>query len=102
MVSDRYLFLPSLALPWALSLLPWRRVAVALLVALAGLFAVLTVRYEALFGDERTFFAAMEIAAAMCIYTNEQIVLFTLDDAPEAEDLPAERERHEPVGARES
>jgi ATP-dependent HslUV protease subunit HslV len=41
--------------------------------------------------------AAMEIAAAMCIYTNEQIVLFTLDDAPEAEAA----EREEPVGVRE-
>ena len=26
--------------------------------------------------------AAMDIAAAMCIYTNDQIALFTLDDAP--------------------
>ncbi len=28
--------------------------------------------------------AAMEIAAAMCIYTNDQIALFTLEDAAEA------------------
>jgi len=26
----------------------------------------------------------MEIAAAMCIYTNDQIALFTLEDAAEA------------------
>ena len=44
--------------------------------------------------------AAMEIAAAMCIYTNEQIVLFTLDDAPEPEATPAALLRDEPVGAR--
>jgi ATP-dependent HslUV protease subunit HslV len=44
--------------------------------------------------------AAMEIAAAMCIYTNEQIVLFTLDDAP---DEQAEvRRSDEPVAALES
>ncbi len=33
--------------------------------------------------------AAMEIAAAMCIYTNDQIVLYTLDDADGEPDAPA-------------
>jgi ATP-dependent HslUV protease subunit HslV len=36
--------------------------------------------------------AAMEIASAMCIYTNEQIVLYTLDDSSEEPDAPAARE----------
>jgi ATP-dependent HslUV protease subunit HslV len=35
--------------------------------------------------------AAMEIAAAMCIYTNEQIVLYTLDDSGDEPDAPAAR-----------
>lgn len=33
--------------------------------------------------------AAMEIAAGMCIYTNDQIILYTLDDAPTVADAPA-------------
>jgi ATP-dependent HslUV protease, peptidase subunit HslV len=40
--------------------------------------------------------AAMDIAAAMCIYTNDQIVLYTLDDADHAED--AADELGEPAG----
>ncbi|HEY0781662.1 MAG TPA: tetratricopeptide repeat protein [Thermoanaerobaculia bacterium] len=62
MVTDRYLFLPSLALPWAIALLPSRRApraTVAVLASLALLFAALTVRYTAIFHDERTFVAAM-------------------------------------------
>jgi len=89
MVTDRYLFLPSLALPWLLvslvsmvslvSLAPEaspaseaapleqgdrrrERLAIVLLSLLAILFAVLTVRYAAIFHDERTFLAAMEKA----------------------------------------
>jgi ATP-dependent HslUV protease, peptidase subunit HslV len=34
--------------------------------------------------------AAMEIAAAMCIYTNDQIVLYTLDDASEVGNTDAD------------
>jgi tetratricopeptide (TPR) repeat protein len=77
MVTDRYLFLPALALPWLLvSLLspPSRpsppaesdrrreRLAIALLSLLAVVFAILAVRYAAIFHDERTFLAAMEKA----------------------------------------
>jgi ATP-dependent HslUV protease, peptidase subunit HslV len=45
--------------------------------------------------------AAMDIAAAMCIYTNDQIALYTLDDADRA--APADDaadERGAPAGAR--
>jgi hypothetical protein len=44
-------------------------------------------RHTALPADEIAR-AAMEIAAAMCIYTNDQIVLFTLDDAAAAASAP--------------
>ena len=71
MVTDRYLFLPSLALPWTLALLLPRRAPgapdtrqpqVIVLSILAVVFAILTVRYAAIFHDERTFIAAMEKA----------------------------------------
>ncbi|PYQ61200.1 MAG: hypothetical protein DMF53_15505, partial [Acidobacteria bacterium] len=62
MVTDRYLFLPSLALPWALALLLPQRARTVTLAALAAAFALLTLRYSAIFHDERTFLAAMEKA----------------------------------------
>ncbi|HVT14690.1 MAG TPA: tetratricopeptide repeat protein [Thermoanaerobaculia bacterium] len=62
MVTDRYLFLPSLALPWLLALLLPRRLAISFLCVLAVCFAGLTLRYSAIFRDERTFLAAMEKA----------------------------------------
>jgi|SRR5579863_601463 len=62
MVTDRYLFLPSLALPWGIALLLPRRLAIALLAALAVVFLVLGLRYAAIFHDERSFVAAMERA----------------------------------------
>jgi tetratricopeptide (TPR) repeat protein len=62
MVTDRYLFLPALALPWLLALALPRRAAVATLAALALVFAALSLRYAAVFADERTFVAAMEKA----------------------------------------
>lgn len=92
MVTDRYLFLPSLALPWFLvslvslvspapeappaSAASWaseaaprvqgdrrrERLAIVLLSLLAIVFAILAVRYAAIFHDERTFLAAMEKA----------------------------------------
>jgi protein O-mannosyl-transferase len=65
MVTDRYLFLPSLALPWCLAYLRPRRAPNAPVVALSVLtvlFALLTVRYTAIFRDERTFVFAMEKA----------------------------------------
>jgi protein O-mannosyl-transferase len=77
MVTDRYLFLPSLALPWLLvSLMSLKapaspatqdarqreRLAIVLLSLLTIAFAILAVRYSAIFHDERTFLAAMEKA----------------------------------------
>jgi tetratricopeptide (TPR) repeat protein len=62
MVTDRYLFLPSLALPWSLAFLKPRRAQIVVLSLLAAVFALLTVRYTAIFHDERTFMAAMEKA----------------------------------------
>jgi len=62
MVTDRYLFLPSLALPWFLVLLVPRRFAVVTLSLLAIVFGVLSLRYATIFTDERTFVAAMEKA----------------------------------------
>lgn len=62
MVTDRYLFLPSLALPWGLAYLRPRRTQVVVLSILAAVFAILTLRYTAIFHDERTFMAAMEKA----------------------------------------
>ncbi|HEV2843532.1 MAG TPA: tetratricopeptide repeat protein, partial [Thermoanaerobaculia bacterium] len=63
MVTDRYLFLPSLALPWLLVAgLRQRRVLIGVLSILTVVFALLTLRYSTLFRDERTFIAAMEKA----------------------------------------
>lgn len=63
MVTDRYLFLPSLALPWLLLAgLRHRRALIGVLSVLAVVFALLTLRYSAIFRDERTFIAAMEKA----------------------------------------
>lgn len=62
MVTDRYLFLPSLALPWLLALLLPRRAALVTLALLAAMFGVLSVRYAGIFRDERSFVAAMERA----------------------------------------
>jgi ATP-dependent HslUV protease subunit HslV len=46
--------------------------------------------------------SAMEIAAAMCIYTNEQIQFFTLDDAAGESDAPGATEPpvRQPAAAR--
>jgi tetratricopeptide (TPR) repeat protein len=62
MVTDRYLFLPSLALPWSLALIRPRRLAVAVLSLAAVACAWLTVRYSAIFENERIFWTAMEKA----------------------------------------
>jgi tetratricopeptide (TPR) repeat protein len=59
MVTDRYLFLPSLALPWAIAVALPRRAALATLAVLAVAFGALTVRYAAIFRDERTFVTTM-------------------------------------------
>ncbi|MBV8199299.1 MAG: tetratricopeptide repeat protein, partial [Acidobacteria bacterium] len=62
MVTDRYLFLPALALPWCLLAVKPERLALALLALLTVVFGILTVRYSAIFHDQRTFLAAMEKA----------------------------------------
>jgi Flp pilus assembly protein TadD len=62
MVTDRYLFLASLALPWCIALAVRRRYAVAVLALAAVLCGALTVRYCAIFANERVFVAAMEKA----------------------------------------
>lgn len=59
MVTDRYLFLPSLALPWVLALVLPRKAAIGILAGLAIVFGFFTLRYSAIFKDERTFVAAM-------------------------------------------
>lgn len=62
MVSDRYLFLPALALPWLVVWLVPRRFSVAALSLLTLACGALSLRYAAIFADERTFVAAMEKA----------------------------------------
>jgi tetratricopeptide (TPR) repeat protein len=62
MVTDRYLFLPSLALPWLLVLLVPRRFSIVVLSLITVVFGALSLRYAAIFADERTFVAAMEKA----------------------------------------
>jgi len=62
MVTDRYLYLPSLALPWALLVLLPRRAWMPALAALVAAFAILTLRYSAIFADPKTFTTAMEEA----------------------------------------
>jgi tetratricopeptide (TPR) repeat protein len=61
-VTDRYLFLPSLALPWAIALVVPRRAAASVLALLAIVWAALAFRYERIFESEQTFVAAMEKA----------------------------------------
>ncbi len=84
MISDRYLFLPSLALPWLLALLLPRRPAVITLGVLAAAFALLSLRYAAIFRDERTFVAAMERAEPNnAMIQSEKARLLTEDGKPE-------------------
>jgi protein O-mannosyl-transferase len=54
MVTDRYLYLPSLALPWALVVLIPKRAMWPVFVVLLALFTVQTLRYASLFVDSRT------------------------------------------------
>jgi protein O-mannosyl-transferase len=72
MVTDRYLYLPSLALPWALYVLLPRRAAAPALAAVAVVFALLTVRYAAIFVDAKTFSMAMEKAEPTSSYIVEE------------------------------
>ena len=41
----------------------------------------------------------MEIAAGMCIYTNDQIILYSLDDTSHASDSPVPEPSAEPSAA---
>lgn len=86
MVTDRYLFLPSLALPWILALLIPGRARVGVLSVLAVVFALLTVRYQAIFRDERTFIAAMEKAepTSPLVFTEKGRLLLQDGDRPGA------------------
>jgi tetratricopeptide (TPR) repeat protein len=99
MVTDRYLFLPSLALPWLLVSLVSpaseaaqgnrrrERLVIALLSLLAVVFAILAVRYAAIFHDERTFLAAMAKAEPMSPLVFGEKGRLALRDG----DLPAAR-----------
>jgi Flp pilus assembly protein TadD len=59
MVTDRYLYLPSLALPWAVVVLLPRRSWVPTLAAVAVVFGFLTVRYAAIFVSPKVFSTTM-------------------------------------------
>ncbi|HLX10192.1 MAG TPA: tetratricopeptide repeat protein [Thermoanaerobaculia bacterium] len=72
MVTDRYLYLPSLALPWALLVLLPRRFAAPTLAVLVGVFALLTLRYAAIFVDPKTFATAMAQAEPTSSYILEE------------------------------
>ncbi|HEV3075910.1 MAG TPA: tetratricopeptide repeat protein [Thermoanaerobaculia bacterium] len=72
MVTDRYLYLPSLALPWAMLVLLPRRASVPTLGVLAVVFAVLAWRYAAIFVDPKTFATAMEKAEPTSSYIIEE------------------------------
>jgi tetratricopeptide (TPR) repeat protein len=62
LVTDRYLFLPALALPWLVARTLPRRAALVLLAVLAVVYAGLSFRYLRIFASERAFVAAMERA----------------------------------------
>lgn len=62
MVTDRYLFLPSLALPWILGRALPARISGAVFAVLVLAFALFGLRYAAIFENERVFVAAMEQA----------------------------------------
>src|SRR5262249_6076332 len=83
MVTDRYLFLPALALPWLVLTLAPRGVALVVLTVLAVVFGALSLRYAAIFADERTFVAAMERAQPTSAFiAGERARLLLRDDKP--------------------
>lgn len=116
MVTDRYLFLPALALPWCLlavaapaspaspaplassasmaarasqrSMVNRRpeRLALVLLSLLTVVFGILSVRYCAIFHDERTFLAAMEKAepTSPLVFAEQGRLLLRDGDLPAA------------------
>ncbi len=86
MVTDRYLFLPSLALPWGLGLIKPPRLAVAVLSVAAVACALLTVRYSAIFENERTFLAAMARAepTSPMVFAEQGRLLLKDGDLPAA------------------
>ncbi len=59
MVTDRYLYLPSLALPWLLGVALPRRESAPALAVVAVLLGLLTLRYSAVFVDAKTLTDAL-------------------------------------------
>jgi len=72
MVVDRYLYTPSLALPWALLVLLPRKATVPTLGVVAAVLALLTLRYAAIFVDPKTFATAMVKAEPTSSYILEE------------------------------
>lgn len=99
MVTDRYLFLPSLALPWILGRALPPRVAAAVFGILVALFAFLTLRYAAIFENERTFVAAMEKAepTSPLIFSEKGRLLALAGDAAGSEAAYARAIELDPV-----
>jgi tetratricopeptide (TPR) repeat protein len=85
MVTDRYLYLPSLALPWALLVLLPRRTWVPTLAVVALVFAFLTVRYAAIFVSPKVFSTAMVEAEPTSSYViEERARVFLVEGQPGA------------------
>jgi tetratricopeptide (TPR) repeat protein len=84
MVTDRYLYIPSLALPWLLLLLLPRRAWLPVLAVVAVLFAVQTVRYEAIFVSAKVFSTAMMEAEPTSSYLMEERARVYLNEGRQA------------------
>jgi len=86
MITDRYLFLPSLVLPWVVSLVLPKRAAATILAVLAVAFGSLCVRYAAIFQDERVFISAMEKAepSSPIVFAEKGRLLIEDGDIPAA------------------
>lgn len=87
MVTDRYLFLPSLALPWLIALLLPRGAATWTLVGASVVYAGLSLRYQPIFHDETTFIEAMEQAepTSALVWTEKARLLRARNRFQEAE-----------------
>jgi hypothetical protein len=86
-ITDRYLFLPSLALPWVVSLVLPERAAATILALLVVAFGSLSVRYAAIFQDQRVFFSAMEKAepTSPIVFAEKGRLLMEDGDIPAAQ-----------------
>lgn len=89
MVTDRYLYLPALALPWALLIVLPRQALTPALAAIAILFALLTLRYAAVFATPKTFSTAMLSAEPTSTWMlDERARVYMVEGNPRAaEDL---------------